>query len=434
MRPTRSALITVLASTLLASSLTGCQFGSDPAAADEIVIAADLELSGAAASVGKGYQRALELKVEQINGSGLLGGRKIRLDVRDNRSDPSESLRNIGDFTNNSQVTAIVMGSCSDCAVGAARTINDKRVPTIALAPATAVATPVAERRYLFKLGPNAADSAAAVANELRRRNIRQASLLHTDDEYGQDGLRVMSAELRKLNITLVGSEQIRTTDTDVSQAVSALARPANGGSGNNGTGNNGNGNGNNGNGNGNGNNGTGNNGTGNDDDGPGALLVWASAEQAALAADSAAQVNYPGPIFFDAAAAGDLFLTGGSASGTEGVNLVFTQTMVIDDVIATTPAKAARKQWFRDYTARFGSYYGFSSFAADAVQLIAGAVASSSNGGKIDREAVREVLETTQFDGLSGPIRMTPDNHSGLMPQALTMLVSRGGRWRLAS
>ena len=42
-------------------------------------------------------------------------------------------------------------------------------------------------------------------------------------------------------------------------------------------------------------------------------------------------------------------------------------------------------------------------------------------------------MLETSQLDGLSGPIRMTPDNHSGLMPQALTTLVARGGRWRLA-
>ncbi|WJK42323.1 ABC transporter substrate-binding protein [Solwaraspora sp. WMMA2056] len=397
MRPIRSAVATALASTLLASSLTGCQFGSDSTAGGEIVIAADLELSGAAAAVGKGYQRALELSVEQINESGLLGGRTIRLDVRDNRSDPSESLRNIGDFTSNSQVTAIIMGSCSDCAVGAARTLNDKRVPTISLAPATAVATPVAERRYVFKLGPNAADSAATIANELRRRGIRQASLLHTDDEYGKDGLRVMSAELDKLDIDLVASKQVRTTDTDVSQAVSALAEPED------------------------------------DDEDPGALLVWTSAEQAVLAADSAAQVDYPGPVFFDAAAAGDLFLTGGSANGAEGVNLVFTQTMVIDDVIANTPAKAARKQWFRDYTARFGSYYGFSSFAADAVQLIAEAVALSG-GETVDREAIREVLETTQLDGLSGPIRMTPDNHSGLMPQALTMLVFRGGRWRLAS
>lgn len=395
MRPIRSAVATALASTLLASSLTGCQFGSDSTAEGEIVIAADLELSGAAAAVGKGYQRALELRVEQINESGLLGGRTIRLDVRDNRSDPSESLRNIGDFTSNSQVTAIIMGSCSDCAVGAARTLNDKRVPTISLAPATAVATPVAERRYVFKLGPNAADSAATIANELRRRGIRQASLLHTDDEYGKDGLRVMSAELDKLDIDLVASKQVRTTDTDVSQAVAALAEPED------------------------------------DDEDPGALLVWTSAEQAVLAADSAAQVDYPGPVFFDAAAAGDLFLTGGSANGAEGVNLVFTQTMVIDDVIANTPAKAARKQWFRDYTAKYGSYNGYSSFAADAVQMVTNALQQSTSSS---RDSIRSIVETSQFDGLSGPIRITPDNHSGLMPQALTMLVARNGRWRLAT
>jgi branched-chain amino acid transport system substrate-binding protein len=62
-------------------------------------------------------------------------------------------------------------------------------------------------------------------------------------------------------------------------------------------------------------------------------------------------------------------------------------------------------------------------------VQLIADAVAKV--GG--DRERIRDVLETTQVDGLSGPIRFTPDNHSGLMPQALSLLVARGGRWRPA-
>jgi branched-chain amino acid transport system substrate-binding protein len=43
-------------------------------------------------------------------------------------------------------------------------------------------------------------------------------------------------------------------------------------------------------------------------------------------------------------------------------------------------------------------------------------------------------VIETSQFDGLSGAIRLTPDNHSGLMPQALTLLVVRSGRWRLTT
>ena len=47
---------------------------------------------------------------------------------------------------------------------------------------------------------------------------------------------------------------------------------------------------------------------------------------------------------------------------------------------------------------------------------------------------SLRTAIETTRLDGLSGPIRLTPANHSGLMPQAVTLLVAANGRWRLAS
>ena len=103
----------------MATTLTGCQFGEAEQDTSPIVIAADLELSGAAAPVGQAYQRALELKVEQLNASGALNGRKIELKVKDNRSDSAESLRNIVDFSSDSQVSAIIMGGCNECAVGA---------------------------------------------------------------------------------------------------------------------------------------------------------------------------------------------------------------------------------------------------------------------------------------------------------------------------
>jgi branched-chain amino acid transport system substrate-binding protein len=141
---------------------------------------------------------------------------------------------------------------------------------------------------------------------------------------------------------------------------------------------------------------------------------------------------GYQGRIVLDATAAGDVFLSqqAGAVAGNT-TTLVFTPTLAIDDVIATTPANSARKQWFSDYTAQYGSYYAQSSFAADAVQLIANAVARS--GSATNREAVRSAMETVQFDGLSGPIRMAPNSHTGLMPQALTLLSARNGRWRLA-
>ncbi|MEU1839096.1 ABC transporter substrate-binding protein [Micromonospora chersina] len=392
MSPIRSASIAVLASAALATTLTGCEIGGEPQDTSPIVIAADLELSGASAPIGKVYQRALELKVEQLNSSGALGGRKIDLKVKDNRSDAAESLRNINDFSSDSRVTAIIMGGCNECAVGAARTIGEKRIPTVALASSGEVTEPVAERRYVFKLAPNAADSAAALTAELTRRNIRKVAVLHSADKYGQEGLAALNSEFAKAGIKLARAESARTTDTEVGTQIDGLV-----------------------------------------DKKPEALIVWTPPEQASLAATTARQRRYTGALFFDSSAAGDLFL-GASARSTERATLIFTQTMVIDDVIATTPAKAARRQWFQEYTARFGGYNGYSSFAADAVQLIADAeLRAGGEPGKVDRNALRDVLETAQLDGLSGPIRMTPDNHSGLMPQALTTLVARGGRWRLA-
>jgi len=380
-----------LVSVCLTSVLAGCQLGGDDEqqASGEIVIGADLELTGAAAATGKAYQRALELKIQQVNESGTLGGRTIRLDVRDNRSDASDSLSNISEFTNNQTVTAIVMGSCNSCALGAVKTINDRKVPTIALAASTAVATPVADRRYMFKLGPNAGDTAAALAIELGRKRLKSVAVLHTDDPYGREGVAALNGEFAKLNITTTGTQTVESTDTDVSQAVEKLI-----------------------------------------EDRPKALILWTSAEQALLAAKSARDEGFKGEFILDAAAAGPLFLEDSESRAVDNASLVFTQTMVIDDVIATTPATAARKQWFRDYTAKYGSYHAFASFAADAIQMIANAVVSADS---VDRDRLRTVLETSQLDGLSGLIRITPSNHSGLMPQALTMLVARGGRWRLA-
>ncbi|MDG4806228.1 ABC transporter substrate-binding protein [Micromonospora sp. WMMD1120] len=391
MSPIRSATIAALASAVVATTLTGCQFGAAEQDTSPIVIGADLELSGAAASIGQTYQRALKLKVDQLNASGALNGRKIDLDVKDNRSDAAESLRNIVDFSSNPRVSAIIMGGCNECAVGAVGTINEKRIPTIALASSGAIAAPVADRRYVFKLGPNAADSAAALTTELRRNNIRKVGMLVSDNDYGREGSAALKSELDKARISL-REQRAKITDTDVSQQVRQLT-------------------------------------TGK----PDALVFWTPPEQATLAATSAQQASFRGSLYFDAGAAGDLFL-GAAAKATERATLIFTQTMVIDDVIATTPAKAARRQWFQDYTARFGDYNGASSFAADAVQLIADAeLRAGGEAGKVDRDGIRNVLETSQMDGLSGPIRMTPDNHSGLMPQALTTLVARNGRWRLA-
>jgi branched-chain amino acid transport system substrate-binding protein len=382
-----------LGSVALLASVSGCGLtGVAAAPKDDIVIGADLELSGADASVGTAYQRALQLMKDQINQTGILGGRKIRLEIRDNRSDPTLSLTNVGELSNNSSVVALITGGCPECVVKASKTIADKQLPTISLSPAENVTNPVSEHRYLFKLGSNPADDAATLVNELRLKGLHKVGLLSTDDLYGQDGRAAMANEMDgpdiKNGVQIVAQQQFKSTDTDVSQTVRDLV-----------------------------------------DKKPDAIAVWSFADQADLVATSARAAGFKGPLYFDAAAAGDLFLSGNVGQATDGATMVFTQTMAIDDVIATTPAKAARRQWFQDYTAKYGSYYGLASFAADALRLLSDTI---SKVGGTDHDSMRAVLESTQIDGLSGPIRITPDNHSGLRPQGLVLLIASSGRWRL--
>ncbi|HEU4346265.1 MAG TPA: ABC transporter substrate-binding protein [Actinoplanes sp.] len=382
---TRRATASAAVALLFAAGLAGCTSDDEePTGRTDVVIGVDLASSSA---VDTAYSRALQLMVEQINESGSLGDKRLVLRIQDNRSDPASSLRNISRFADDPSVVAVVTGGCNECVVGAAKTINDKQIPTIALASADNVAIPVADRRYVFKIGPNSADSAAAMVAELTRTRTEKVAVLHSDDLYGQGGSQALAAELAKAGIAIVGSRSVNPTSIDITQTVGTLV-----------------------------------------DAQPQALLVLAGPGQATLATTSAKAAGFEGRVYLDANAAGDLFIPQQAAAATNDATMVFTQILAIDEVIATTPAKAARKQWFRDYTSRYGSYSGVASFAADAADLIGDGVARSGT----DRARLRDLIETSQVDGLSGPIRMTPDNHSGLMPQALTLLVARSGRWRL--
>lgn len=376
-----------LAAALLLLLPTGCSAigGDDDAGGADLYIAASLELTGSAADLGIAHERALRLKVDQVNASGVLRGRRLRLVVADNQTDPSVAVGQVTRYANDAAVSAIVIGSCSECAINAATVINGKGVPTISLAPATQVSTPLESRRFVFKLGPNTTDNARSLVAELALAKVKTIGLITPEDAYGADGRDTMTREAVKAGIVVAGSGKFQPTDNDLGRAVQAALAP--------------------------------------NPDKVDAVVVWAFPNQAALAASALVKAGYRGRLLFDSGAGGSLF------SAANGASLVFTQTLAMDDVIATTPAKAARKQWFEDYTSRYGAYHGHASFSADAVDLLVGAV---NRAGSTDRAAVRGVLETTETDGLSGPIRLTPANHSGLMPQALTVLRGQDGRWHV--
>ena len=369
--------------------------GCSPAAPapEEVVIGADLELSGSGANVGKVYEQAMRLRVEQLNHDGILGNRHLSLVVRDNRSDPATSAANIKALAGDPSIRALVTGACGQCIVDSAKVVNDIGIPTIALARPINVSQPVAERKFIFKLAPNVDDDATVLTSELAAGGLQRVAVVAPDDQFGTDAIDALNRKFSRSGGVAAGiTERIPVAGADLAATASRIVkvRPA-----------------------------------------VQAAVILAYSPSAAQMAQALRTEGFTGRLMFGSAAADGLFLSNDTASAMDGAGLVFTPTLVSDDIIATSPAKANRVAWFRDYLSTYGTYSAYASFAADGVGLVVSAITQT---GRTDRESLRTTIETLQMDGLSGPIRLTPANHSGLMPQAVTLLVAANGRWRLAS
>ncbi|MGA3490008.1 ABC transporter substrate-binding protein [Micromonosporaceae bacterium DT55] len=388
MSPIRTIKFTLVASLAVTTLLTGCQLGTGSGDAAPIVVGVDLELSGSGSEAGRAYEQALTLRVEQLNEQGGLG-RPVELRIRDNRSDPTESERNIVDLAADRSVAGIITGGCNECAIKAAAAAGEQRIPLLALAGSDAITSPLADRPFAFKIATSPRENAGALLGALAMKRVRSFSMIRIDDTYGAEGQRALREAAGRVGMGMGQVVTLASDEKDLSGPVGRVLR-----------------------------------------DNPSALVVIASAQQAAAIVTEARGAGYRGEIVLDPVAGGSLF----QPAGTDGTTIAFSQTMVIDDIVATTPAKAMRLQWFRDYSTRFGDYSGLASYGADALTLLTEAVVRSEvDDTAPDREEVRRALETSQADGFSGSLRLTPENHSALMPQSLTLLSVRGGRWRLA-
>lgn len=398
-RPRTAAAVAVIAAA--AGLAAGCALVADDSGPEPVVVGVDLSLTGAGSGQDAVFHRALELRVEQLNARRAdAGGRLLELRVRDNASDRETSATNLAGLAADPRVSAIIAGGCARCVIAAAEAINTAGVPVISLSAPRAVVEPVAERPYLFRIGPEAAGAADRLAAELAARDAATVGLVTSDDRYGAESARELVAATAARDIDLAPHEVLsgspepedyariatRIVDWRATAPDPYVVEPG----------------------------------------GLDAVVLWTSEPAARGLATALREAGWDGPVWLDTAAAGELFQAGEAAAALSGAWLLFPTTLVMDDVVASLPDLASRRQWFDSYLSRYGTYHGPASFAADALDLIAAATERIGT----DPRRVRDALEAIRLPGLSGPIGFSPSDHSGLDPRSLSVLRFAGDRW----
>lgn len=199
----------------------------------DIVIGASIPLSGAIAGFGSfqkwGYQHA----VDEINAAGGLDvdgtRRKVRLVVRDDKSDPNVTSANVDTLISGDDVTAL-LGSCTPALVTAGGLVADRRrVPMVTGCAPVQAFTAVKKWTWvwdLFFAEPDAAEVVYKTLAEHRAPTNKKIAILHDNGPDGQGvGKRAWPAMAERYGYQVVARVEFPTDNTDFSSAVQQVKR-----------------------------------------------------------------------------------------------------------------------------------------------------------------------------------------------------------------
>lgn len=385
-RPRRRAFTTAILATALAA--TGCAAEETSTTAGKIAIGVSIELSGPAQAQGEVYQNALRLETDRINAKGVkVGDRtyKIKLVVRDNKSDPAESLQVVKSMIDNDGVVGIIGGGSSPTTMSIIPTVESRGVPTVSMGSSDAIVSPIAERRFMFKTPANTRLIVDTMLEEFARQDIAKVALLSVDNAYGQAGEKAFDAAVGDGKVNLVAKEKFSDKDKDFTVQVTKLVAAQ-----------------------------------------PDAIVVWSIPPGSTIAAKNIKASGFTGKVFFDAGAGVELFIKGAGAE-FEGMYMVHPTVLAGAQITGNSPAQQVQREFFEQYNVEYGNFSGFAPYAVDALRLL---VAAIEKADSIDRTAIRDALEGMSYDGVTGRYEFSADNHGGVTKDSLSLLVVRDGVW----
>ena len=339
---------------------------------------------------GKAYERAVELVAGKINADGgvQVGDqkKKVKLIIRDNKSDPAESLTVAKSLIGNDHVAAIIGGGSSPTTMSVVDTVERKKVPLVSMGSSTAIVTPASERKYVFKTPGNTNVTARRADEGLSKKNVKKVALLTVDNAYGEAGLKAWQNLQDQGKIKLVDTEKFTDQDKDYTVQVSKMLAA-----------------------------------------GPDAVVVWAIPPGAGIAAKNLKQAGYPADqVYFDTGAGAELFIKG-AGKAAEGMQMVHSPVLAGDEISAKGASARTEKKFYDAYRTKYDRFSGFAPMAADALTAITKAITAA---GYADHKAIRDAMENLSFHGAFGDYHFSPSYHGGVLESSLCMMKVKNGAW----
>jgi branched-chain amino acid transport system substrate-binding protein len=180
----------------------------------EIKIGAVLCLTGSGAPYGEDALRGIQLALEEINQTGGINGKKIKLIVEDDQTDPTISVSAVSKLINRDKVKVIIGAVTSSSMLADAPVAEKAKVVMISPGASNPHITQAGD--YIFRNWISDALEGKAMARYLyNNEGVKKVAILYINNDYGTGLKDVFSNEFIKLGGNITAIEMYNQDDTD---------------------------------------------------------------------------------------------------------------------------------------------------------------------------------------------------------------------------
>jgi branched-chain amino acid transport system substrate-binding protein len=222
-RRTQRQLIVLLVSALVLLA-AGVAANAAESQRGEVHLAMISPLTGPLAFVGVDNRAGVQAAIREINARGGVKGRRIRLQIFDDGSNPSQGVIHMQRITADDKFVGVVGSGFSSVGLAVAPIVEREKIPYISMASSAAQVTPA--KPYYYMTTATSRLFAYSMAIHLRKIGIRRIALMTDNGGFGREGERNVKELARRFGFQIV--EQITFPLTGSTSFTAELNRVKN--------------------------------------------------------------------------------------------------------------------------------------------------------------------------------------------------------------
>lgn len=365
----------------------GLALGAIAAQAQDITVGVILATTGAGSAVGIPTRNAVALWPTEI------GGRKLKVLLQDDRSDPSAATSIARRMATDDKVDLIVGGSLTPSALALASVATEAQVPYLTLSPTVLTG---GNSLWSFNLGPLTDLMASAIFAHMEKAQVKSVGYIGFSDVWGDQWLNELKKHSEKSGMKITAEERYGRADTSVTGQVLRLISSK-----------------------------------------PDVILVGGTSGAAGLVQKALVDNGYKGTIYHTHGATTRDFIRIAGKDG-EGAIAPAGPSTVAEELPGSNRSKGAGLAFTKAYESKHGpsTRTPFAAHAYDAAlvlqQVLPLALQKAQPGTTEFRAALKQAIEGVRELPVSqGVLNYSTTNHNGLDERTRVLVTVKDGNWK---